>query len=110
MKFLNTIKTVLKIYQKYVKIVFGLVGAVIFTNIRTSKSTFYVFMISFTQKHNNITTIIPFSILLQILASPAKNPHSVFANAPFASIGICRVVNWLNQDPTVSGLIFCTFS
>ena len=43
---------------------------VIFTNIRTSKSTCYLLYDKFHSKTH--TTIIPFSILLQILASPAK--------------------------------------
>ena len=43
---------------------------VIFTNIRTSKSTYYLFYDKFYSKTH--TTIIPFSILLQFLASPAK--------------------------------------
>ena len=43
---------------------------VIFTNIRTSKSTYYLlYDISHSKTH---TAIIPFSILLQILPSPAK--------------------------------------
>ena len=41
-----------------------------FTNIRTSKSTYYLL---YDKSHSNTyTTIIPFSILLQILASQAK--------------------------------------
>ena len=43
---------------------------VIFTNIRTSKSTWYLLYDKFHSKTH--TTIISFSILLQILASPAK--------------------------------------
>ena len=45
---------------------------VIFTkfNIRTSKSTWYLIYDKFHSKTH--TNIIPFSILLQILASPAK--------------------------------------
>ena len=42
---------------------------VIFTNIRTSKSTCSLLYDKF---HSTHTTIIPFSILLQILVSPAK--------------------------------------
>ena len=45
---------------------------VIFTNIRTSKSTCY-FLLLYDKFHSKThTNIIPFSILLQILASPAK--------------------------------------
>ena len=43
---------------------------VIFTNIRTSKSTCYLLYDKLHSKTH--TTIIPFSILLEILASPAK--------------------------------------
>ena len=43
---------------------------VTFTNIRTSKSTSYLLYDKLHSKTH--TTIIPFSILLQILASPAK--------------------------------------
>ena len=44
---------------------------IIFANIRTSKSTYYSLNdISHSKTH---TTIIPFPILLQILASPTKN-------------------------------------
>ena len=43
---------------------------VIFTNIRISKSTYYLLYDKFHSKTH--TNIIPFSILLQILASPAK--------------------------------------
>ena len=43
---------------------------IIFANIRTSKSTYYLL---YDKSHSKTrTTIIPFSILLQILASPAK--------------------------------------
>ena len=45
-------------------------ATVIFTNIRTTKSTCYLLYHKFHSKTH--TTIIPFSILLQILASPAK--------------------------------------
>ena len=43
---------------------------IIFANIRTSKSTYYLLYDKSYSKTQ--TTIIPFSILLQILASPAK--------------------------------------
>ena len=43
---------------------------VIFTNIRTSRSTYYLLYDKCHSKTN--TTIIPYSILLQILASQAK--------------------------------------
>ena len=43
---------------------------IIFANIRTSKSTYY--LLYDTSHSKTHTTIIPFSILLQILASPAK--------------------------------------
>ena len=43
---------------------------IIFDNIRTSKSIYYLL---YDQSHSKLhKTIIPFSILLQILASPAK--------------------------------------
>ena len=42
----------------------------IFANIRTSKSTYY--LLYDTSHSKTHTTIIPFSILLQILALPAK--------------------------------------
>ena len=43
---------------------------IIFANIRTSTSTYYsLYDMSHSRTH---TTIIPFPILLQILASPAK--------------------------------------
>ena len=41
-----------------------------FANIRTSKSTYYLLYDK--SRSKTYTTIIPFSILLQILASPAK--------------------------------------
>ena len=44
--------------------------AIIFANIRTSKSTYYLLHDKSHSKTH--TTIIPFSILLQILASPAE--------------------------------------
>ena len=45
-------------------------NCVIFTNIRTSKSTYYLLYDKFHSKTHTI--IISFSILLQILPSPAK--------------------------------------
>ena len=47
---------------------------IIFANIRTSKSTYYLlYEKSHTKTHTTIIICILFSILLQILASPAKN-------------------------------------
>ena len=47
---------------------------IIFANIRTSKSTYYLLYDKFHSKtHTTIIIYIPFSISLQILASPAKN-------------------------------------
>ena len=45
----------------------------IFANIRTSKSTYYLlYDNSHSKTHTAIIIYIPFSILLQILVSPAK--------------------------------------
>ena len=46
---------------------------IIFANIRASKSTYYLlYEKSHSKTHTTIIICIPFSILLQILASPAK--------------------------------------
>ena len=46
---------------------------IIFANIRTSKSTYcLLYDKSHSKTHTTITIYIPFSILLQIVASPAK--------------------------------------
>ena len=64
-----------KLLTEIKKVIFGhgknkINVTIIFANIRTSKSTYYLL---YHKSHSKThTTIIPFSILLQILASQAK--------------------------------------
>ena len=66
----NNITKLLTELKKAIEIMERTNVTIIFANIRTSQSTYYLLYDKSLSK--TYTTIIPFSILLQILASPAK--------------------------------------
>ena len=66
----NNITKLLTELEKAMEVMERTNVTIIFANIRTSKSTYYLLYDK--SRYKTYTTIIPFSMLFQILASPAK--------------------------------------